>query len=321
MLTPLRLGAVTIRNRVAAVPSVAEDARDGVLGEVQLRALGEAGAGGAGVVATDAVAVSPEGRTNLGSPGLFEDRHIDRWTSVVEEVHEGGALLALRLGHAGRRGSTRTRERGVDRPLREGGWPLIAASPLPFGRLSQTPRQMDENDMAAVAGDFARAAGRAADVGADLLLVHMAHGYLLHGFLSPLANRREDEYGGDLGARMRFPMRVWEAVREAWPEVRPLGAVIPVTDWARGGLTEDDGVAIADALRGRGCRLVEPLAGQVVPRQRPRYGRSFLATAANRVRNEARVPVLVGGNITTTGEVNTLVAGGRGDLCILSGRR
>jgi anthraniloyl-CoA monooxygenase len=321
MLTPLRLGAVTVRNRVAAVPSLAEDARDGVLGEVQLRGLAEAGAGGAGVVTTDVVAVSPEGRINPGSPGLFEDRHVDRWASVVEEVHEAGALLALRLGHAGRRGSTRTRERGVDRPLREGGWPLTAASPLPYGRRSETPRQMDEDDMAAVAGDFARAAARAAGAGVDILLVHMAHGYLLHGFLSPLANRRDDQYGGELEARLRFPMRVWEAVREAWPEDRPQGAVIPVTDWARGGLTEDDGVAIADALRGRGCQLVEPLAGQVVPRQRPRYGRSFLATAANRIRNEARVPVLVGGNITTTGEVNTLVAGGRADLCILSKRR
>jgi anthraniloyl-CoA monooxygenase len=180
---------------------------------------------------------------------------------------------------------------------------------------------MDEDDMAAVAGDFARAAARAAGAGVDILLVHMAHGYLLHGFLSPLANRRDDQYGGELEARLRFPTRVWEAVREAWPEDRPLGAVIPATDWARGGLTEDDGVAIADALRGRGCQLVEPLAGQVVPRQRPRYGRSFLATAANRIRNEARVPVLVGGNITTTGEVNTLVAGGRADLCILSKRR
>lgn len=172
--------------------------------------------------------------------------------------------------------------------------------------------------MDSVAGDFARAAARAAGAGVDILLVHMAHGYLLHGFLSPLANRREDAYGGDLTARLRFPLRVWEAVREAWPTDRPLGAVIPATDWAPGGLTEDDGVAIAVAFRERGCALVETLAGQVVPRQRPRYGRSFLATAANRIRNEARVPVLVGGNITTTGEVNTLVAGGRADLCILS---
>jgi anthraniloyl-CoA monooxygenase len=147
----------------------------------------------------------------------------------------------------------------------------------------------------------------------------MAHGYLLHSFLSPLANQRPDGYGGDLEARLRFPLRVWEAVRDAWPSDRPLGAAIPATDWARGGLTDEDTVAIATALAERGCALVQPLAGQVMPGGTPRYGRSFLAGHSNRIRNEARVPTLISGGITTTGEVNTLVAGGRADLCILAG--
>jgi anthraniloyl-CoA monooxygenase len=313
MLTPLRLGTTTVRNRVAALAMLSKDSSPQPGAE-----LGGMAARGAGLVVADFVAVSDEGRITPSSARLYSGWDTDEWELVAEGVHQGGALLGIRLGHAGRRGSTRTRERGVDRPLREGGWPLMAASPLPYGRRSHRPRQMDEGDMDSVAGDFARAAARAAGAGVDILLVHMAHGYLLHGFLSPLANRREDAYGGDLTARLRFPLRVWEAVREAWPTDRPLGAVIPATDWAPGGLTEDDGVAIAAAFRERGCALVEALAGQVVPRQRPRYGRSFLATAANRIRNEARVPVLVGGNITTTGEVNTLVAGGRADLCILS---
>jgi anthraniloyl-CoA monooxygenase len=174
--------------------------------------------------------------------------------------------------------------------------------------------------MEAVAEAFASATRRAARAGADVLLVHMAHGYLLHGFLSPLTNRRGDRYGGDLQARLRFPLRVWTALREAWPSDRALAATIPATDWARGGLTLDDGVAIAAALRERGCALIEPLAGQAVPGGTPRYGRSFLSTASNRIRNEARLPTLIGGHVTTTGEVNTVVAGGRADLVILSGR-
>jgi anthraniloyl-CoA monooxygenase len=234
-------------------------------------------------------------------------------------VHRGGAGLALLLGHAGRRGATRPRSEGVDRPLRDGGWPLMAASPIPYGRRAQTPVEMTEEDMEHVIAEFSGAAERAAGAGVDLLLVHMAHGYLLHSFLSPLANQRLDGYGGDLETRLRFPLRVWEAVRQVWPSERPLGATIPATDWARGGLTDDDAVAIATALAERGCDLVQPLAGQVVTAGTPRYGRSFLAGHSNRIRNEARLPTLVGGGVTTTGEVNTLVAGGRADLVILAG--
>jgi anthraniloyl-CoA monooxygenase len=318
-LTPFRLGRTIIRNRVALSPPHAYDAVDGVLGDHQRHGLLGAARRGGGLVVTGVVAAAPDGRITSGCPGLYEEGHFRDWKAVAAAVHAEGARLAVRLGHAGRRGAARPRDRGADVPLREGGWELVAASPLPYGRRSAAPREMDGADMDRVADAFAAAARRAGTAGVDVLLVHMSHGYLLHGFLSPLANRREDEFGGALEARLRYPLRVFAAVREAWPQDRPLGATIPATDWARGGLTEDDAVAVATALRERGCDLVEPLAGQAVPAGNPRYGRSFLSRFSNRIRNEARIPTLAGGSITTTGEVNTLVAGGRADLCILTG--
>jgi anthraniloyl-CoA monooxygenase len=320
MLAPYSLGKATVGNRVAVVPPPAWDGRHGELGKAQRRGLADAARRGAGLVATDVVAVSPEGRITPGCAGLYEPRHEELWSALVEEVHAAGLAVALRIGHAGARGATRPRDRGADRPASAGAWPLMAASPVPYARRSSVPREMDERDMETVAVAFGSASRRAAAAGVDLLLVHMAHGYLLHGFLSPLTNRRADRYGGDLEDRLRFPLRVWDAVRDAWPPDRALGAAIPATDWARRGLALDDGVVIAQTLRERGAALLEPLAGQAIPGGTPRYGRSFLSTASNRIRNEARVPTLVGGRVTTTGEVNTLVAGGRADLVILSPR-
>jgi anthraniloyl-CoA monooxygenase len=319
MLTPLELGEVRIANRIVSAPASTDEADDGLPDADLLGSVADAATRGAGLVIPPVVAISDGARITTGCPGLYSDEHADAWSRLADEVHRNGARLALRLGHAGRRGATRPRREGVDRPLQDGGWPLVAPSPIPYGRRSQTPSEMTEREMEEVVTAFAEAARRADGAGIDLLMVHMGHGYLLHSFLSPLANNRSDGHGGDLETRLRFPLRVWEAVREAWPSDRPLGAAIPATDWARGGLTDDDAVAIATALASRGCGLVEPLAGQVVTGGTPRYGRSFLAGHSNRIRNEARIPTLVGGQVTTTGEVNTLVAGGRADLCILAG--
>jgi anthraniloyl-CoA monooxygenase len=319
MLTPLELGGVRLSNRIVAAPAPTDGAADGAPDPELLAGLADAASRGAGLVVPPVVAISGRARITTGCPGLYTDGHANTWARLADEVHRNGGRLAMLLGHAGRRGATRPRSEGVDRPLRDGGWPLVAASAIPYGRRGQTPGEMTEEDMERVIADFTGAAERAASAGVDLLLVHMAHGYLLHSFLSPLANHRADGYGGDLEPRLRFPLRVWEAVREAWSSDRPLGAAIPATDWARGGLTDDGAVAIATALAKRRCDLVQPLAGQVVPGGTPRYGRSFLAGHSNRIRNEARVATLIGGGITTTGEVNTLVAGGRTDLCILAG--
>jgi anthraniloyl-CoA monooxygenase len=264
------------------------------------------------------VAVSADGRITPGCAGLYEPGHVEAWTDVAQAVHRPGAVLGLRLGHAGRRGSTRVRDRGADRPLPRGGWPIVAPSPIPYLARSPVPEEMVRADMDRVVEEFRAAAERAAVAGVDLLLVHMAHGYLLGSFLSPLSNVRDDEDGGDIRSRARFPLRVIEAVREAWPDDRPMGASIPAADGRPGGWDVDDAVVLARALRRRGCDVVEPLAGQTTPESRPRYGRAFLSASADRIRNEARIPVLVGGAITTTAEVNTILAGGRADLCILA---
>jgi anthraniloyl-CoA monooxygenase len=318
MVSPLDLRSVRISNRIALEPGPRYKASEGRPSAAQVRDLETAAEEGAGLVVTDIVAVSAEGRITPGCTGLYDGEHAETWASIVDAVHGSGARIGLRLGHAGRRGATRTRDEGADQPLREGSWPVVAPSPDPYLFRGAVPSEMVRPDMDVVVAAFREAAERAAAAGVDLLLVHMAHGYLLGSFLSPLSNTRTDEYGGDRAARMRFPLEVVEAVQAAWPDDRPLGASIQAGDGVGGGWEIEDAVALAAALRESGCDVVEPLVGQTTPESRPRYGRAFLATPADRIRNEARIPVLVGGAITTTAEVNTLLAGGRADLCILS---
>ncbi|HEX2110178.1 MAG TPA: FAD-dependent monooxygenase [Gaiellaceae bacterium] len=292
MFAPLRLAGRTFPNRVVVAD--------------------EGAGGGAGLVLSEVVAVSAEGRTTPECRVLEDD-------SLAEEVaaaHEAGALFGLQLGHAGRRGATQPRSRGVDVPLFDG-WPLVSASPVPYGPFSAVPAELDEDGMVAVRADFAAASGRAAAMGVDVLELDFAHGYLLASFLSPLSNRRDDAYGGTLARRLRFPLSVLDAVRDVWPEDAVLAVRLSVTDWARGGLDVDDGIAVAQAMREHGCDLVHTVAGQTVAGDRPEYRRGFLTGLSDRVRAEARVPTLVGGYLTTPDEVNTIVASGRADLCIL----
>ena len=233
-------------------------------------------------------------------------------------VHASGAHAGVLLTHAGRRGSTRPSARGADLPLREGGWPLLAPSPIPYAPRMPAPREMDADAMTSVCDAFAAAARRAAGAGFDVLELDMGHGYLLASFLSPESNRREDEYGGDLGGRLRFPLQVLDAVREAWPEDQLLAVRLNVLDGTRHGLKLPDGIAIARELAAHGCGLVHVVAGQTVP-EAPQavYRRGFLTPLADRVRAEARVPTLVGGYLTTPDEANTILGAGRADLCLL----
>ncbi len=223
----------------------------------------------------------------------------------------------IRLGHAGRRGATQPRHRGVDIPLRAGGWPLISASPVPYGPYAQTPKAMVSADFTAVESAFVDAAARAAEAGFDALELDAAHGYLLAGFLSPLANRRDDEYGGSLENRLRFPLAVLAAVRDVWPDDRLLAVRLSITDWARGGVDDEEGVEIARAMAAGGAQLIHVEAGQTIAGGVPEYRRGYLTSLSDRVRNEARVPTLVGGYLTTLDEANTAVVTGRTDLCLL----
>ena len=321
LFAPLGQRAVTLANRVALAAGAEDDATDGRLAEAAARRLAEAAAAGAGVVVGELVAAAPDGRITPATPGLWAEDQAAPWAALAREVARRGSTLALRLGHAGRRGATRPRRSGVDRPLPgDRAWPLLAASAIPYTSAGQVPRAMDRGDMERVTVRFAAAARLAAAAGVEVLLLDLAHGHLLGGFLSPLANRRDDEFGGTLEGRLRFPLRVVEAVRAAWPDDRPLWAALAVTDWAPGGLEPQEAVAAARALAAHGCDLLQVTAGQTTAVTRPDYGRRSLVGWSDLVRNDAAVPTMVGGNLTTADEVNTVLAAGRADLCLLDPR-
>jgi anthraniloyl-CoA monooxygenase len=320
LFAPLGQRAVTLANRVALAVGSEDDAADGKLASAAARRLAETAAAGAGVVVSELVAAAPEGRITPGTPGLWAEDLAGPWAALAGEVAGRGSALALRLGHAGRRGATRPRRHGVDRPLPEGGWPLLAASAIPYLPGGSVPTAIGLGDMERVTAQFAAAARLAAGAGVQVLLLDLAHGHLLGGFLSPLANRRDDEFGGSLEGRLRFPLRVVEAVRAAWPDDRPLWAALTVTDWAPGGLEPEEAVAAARALAASGCDLLQVTAGQTTATGRPDYGRLSLVGWSDLVRNSAGVPTLVGGGLTTADEVNTVLAAGRADLCLLDPR-
>lgn len=269
------------------------------------------------MILTPPVAVSAVGRITPGDAGIYQDNHSEAWQQLVDHIHHRGTRIGIRLGQAGRRGATRSRNEGLDRPLADGGWPLLAPSPLPYSNRNARPREMSRSDMHMVTAEFVQASERAAEADFDLLQLHVADGYLLASFLSPLSNQRTDEYGGSLENRMRFPVEVIDGVRAAWPDDRPLSVALTATDWTREGLNAKDAIAIAKVLGEHGCDLIEVRAGYTIPRMRPSFGQAFLAPYADRIRNEAGIATMVGGAITTTGRANTVLASGRADLCVM----
>jgi anthraniloyl-CoA monooxygenase len=288
VFTPLRLRSLTLPNRL-------------VLPEGPRNV-------GAGLVVSEPHAVSPEGRISPETP-------------VEIAPPPGEALVALRVVHAGRRGSCRPRRLGVDRPLREGGWPLVSASALPHAPWLPTPEELDQAGMEKVCRDFADFAGRAAELGHRMLLLDFAHGYLLASFISPLSNRRTDGCGGGLDNRLRFPLEVLAAVRHSWPQDLPIAVAYSADDHVRGGLSAADSLATARALHGGGADLLLVLTGQTVAGSQPAYGRMYGVPYSDRVRNEAEVPTCAFGQVTTLDEVNTVLAAGRADLCVLDAPR
>jgi anthraniloyl-CoA monooxygenase len=318
MFAPLTLGSLTFRNRVVASPVQEEASADGTPGGDYAERLVDDARRGPALVLAAPVAVSAAARVTPLSPTIASDEHVAAWGRVVRSVHDLDVLIGIQLGHAGRRGATQPRSRGVDLPLKAGGWPLLSASPLPYTPLSATPKEMDAADRGRVAEEFALAAARAAAAGFDLIELDFAHGYLLASFLSPLTNRRDDEYGGEMENRLRFPLEVLDAVSTALPGGgATLAARVPASDFVPKGLSPEDGVTIGKALAGHGCRLHHVTAGQTVVEDRPDYRRAFLTEMSDLIRAEAGVPTLVGGYITTEDDVNTIVGAGRADLCIL----
>ncbi|WP_030735323.1 bifunctional salicylyl-CoA 5-hydroxylase/oxidoreductase [Streptomyces sp. NRRL S-31] len=320
MFSPFRLRGLTLRNRVVVSPMDMYSATDGVPGDFHLVHLGARALGGAGLVMTEMVCVSPEGRITPGCAGLYTGRQADAWRRITDFVHRRapGAAIGVQLGHSGRKGSTKLMWEGMDEPLPTGNWPVVAASPLPYRPGGQIPRELSRAQLTDIREQFTVAAWRAARAGFDLLELHCAHGYLLSGFLSPLTNRRTDAYGGPLERRLRFPLEVFDAVRAVWPAERPMTVRISATDWADGGTTVEDAVGIARAFAAHGADAIDVSTGQVVAEERPEFGRSYQTPYADRIRQEVRVPVIAVGAISSWDDVNSLLLAGRADLCALA---
>ncbi len=319
VFTPLRLRDMTLSNRLAFAPVRDYDAADGLPATRQRERLIAQAHGGAGLVLTEPLAVSAEGRITPGDAGIYRSEHVETWSRIIAEIHGASpAKIALQLNHAGRRGSTRPRSAGVDKPLRDGNWPLLSASAIPYSPANQTPKAMDCADMERIRGAFVAAAKHGAQAGFDLLHLNMANGYLLASFLSPLTNRRADEYGGAPENRLRFPLAVFDAVRAVWPADKPLAVALSATDWAKGGTELADAVIIARSLKEHGCDLIAVHAGQTTIGGQPVYDFEAFAGYSDVIRNEAGIPTLATTYTTTTGQANTLLAAGRADLCLFN---
>jgi anthraniloyl-CoA monooxygenase len=318
MFQPFRLRDLTLANRAVVSPMCMYSAKEGVPNDFHLVHYGSRALGGAGLIFTEMVCVGRDGRITPGCAGLWSDEQEAAWRRIVEFVHANSAAkICLQLGHAGRKGATKLMWDGMDRPLEEGGWDLISASPLPYFPDSQMPREMDRAAMDRVKAEFVAAAERGEACGFDMLELHCAHGYLLASFISPLTNQRTDAYGGSLENRLRYPLEVFEALRSVWPSHKPMSVRISATDWAEGGIVGDDAVEVACAFAEAGVDLVDVSTGQTVRDSRPIYGRMFQTPFSDQVRNEARVATMCVGNITTADQVNTILAAGRADLVAL----
>jgi anthraniloyl-CoA monooxygenase len=263
--------------------------------------------------------VSPDARITPGCAGLWNDEQAAAWARIAAFIHaQTPAKIGLQLGHAGRKGATRVAWEGIDVPLAEGAWPLVSASPIRWRPDNQLPRAMTPADMDEVVAEFAAAARRGAAAGFDILELHCAHGYLLSSFLSPLTNSRNDDYGGPLENRARFPLAVFAAVRAAWPTDRPISVRLSCHDWADGGNTPDEAVAFARLFKAAGADIIDCSSGQVVENDHPVYGRLYQTPFADRIRNEVGIPTIAVGAISEADHVNSIIAAGRADLCAIA---
>ncbi|QND70081.1 bifunctional salicylyl-CoA 5-hydroxylase/oxidoreductase [Tardiphaga robiniae] len=318
MFQPFKMRDMVLANRAVVSPMCMYSAEEGVPNDFHLVHYGSRAIGGAGLVFTEMVCVGRDARITPGCAGLWTDEQEAQWKRIVDFVHNtSAAKICLQLGHAGRKGATKLMWDGMDRPLADGAWDIVSASPLPYYPDSQVPAEIDRASMDRVKAEFVAAAIRGERCGFDMLEMHTAHGYLLASFLSPLTNKRTDEYGGSLENRLRFPLEVFTAMRQAWPAHKPMSVRFSATDWAEGGNTGDDAVQIARAFAEAGVDLADISTGQTVKESRPIYGRMFQTPFSDQVRNEARVATMCVGNITSADQVNTILAAGRADLVAL----
>jgi anthraniloyl-CoA monooxygenase len=318
MFTPIRLRNLELRNRVVVSPMDMYSAVDGMPNDFHLVHLGSRALGGAGLVFTEMTCVTRDGRISPGCTGMYEPEHAAAWKRIVDFVHErSGAKICLQLGHSGPKGSTKLMWEGMDEPLADGNWPVVGPSAVPYAPPNQTPRELTRAEMDEIRDAFVRATAMAVDAGFDMVELHCAHGYLLSSFITPLLNHRIDEYGGSLENRLRYPLEIFRAMRDAWPAQRPMSVRISATDWHEAGVTGDDAVEIARAFKAAGADLIDVSTGQTSPDAKPVYGRMFQTPYADKIRNEIGIATMAVGNVTEGDQVNAILAAGRADLVAL----
>jgi anthraniloyl-CoA monooxygenase len=320
MFAPYKLREMRLENRVVVSPMAMYSAGDGTPNDFHLVHYGTRAQGGAGLLYTEMTCVSPTGRITPGCTGMYAAEHVAAWKRIVDFVHANSrARICLQLGHSGGKGSTKVGWEGYDVPLDTGNWPLISASEVPWSPANQTPRPMTRADMDEVRDQFVAAVTMGLEAGFDMIELHAAHGYLLSSFITPLQNRRTDEYGGSLENRLRYPLEVFAAMRAAWPADRPMSVRISANDWmGELGITPDEAVRIAEAFAEAGADLIDVSAGQTWVDCKPVYGRMFQTPFADQIRNEARVSTMAVGNIYESDHVNSILAAGRADLVALA---
>ena len=320
MFTPFKVRDVVLKNRVVVSPMAQYSSKDGLADDYHLVHLGARAMGGAGMVFTEMTCVSADARITPGCPGLYKPEHTIGWKRIVDFVHSNSdAKIAVQIGHAGAKGATKLAWDGIDKPVESDSWPLISASPEQYlAGVSQTSREMTRDDMDQVKQDFINSTKAAEVAGFDWLELHAAHGYLLSSFISPITNRRSDEYGGSLENRMKYPLEIFTAVREVWPVGKPISVRISAHDWTEGGITPQDAVEIAKAFKAAGADLIDCSSGQVTKREKPVFGRMFQTPFADQIRNEAGISTIAVGAIFEADNVNTIIAAGRADLCAVA---
>ncbi len=318
MFTPFRLRSLVLRNRVVVSPMDMYSAVDGMPNDFHLVHLGSRALGGAGLVFTEMTCVTRDGRISPGCTGMYLPEHVPAWRRIVDFVHAySETKICLQVGHSGPKGSTKLMWDGMDEPLEEKNWPVVAPSAIAYAPINQVPLELTPAEMAEIREAFVRAAKMGTDAGFDMLELHCAHGYLLSSFITPLRNRRTDKYGGSLRNRLRYPLEVFGAVRDVWPADRPMSVRISATDWVDGGISGDDAVTIAAAFKEAGADLIDVSTGQTSPDAKPVYGRMFQTPYADKIRNEIGIATMAVGNVTDADQVNAILAAGRADLVAL----
>lgn len=317
LFQPLTVGGLTLDNRIVIAPMCQYSAEDGAMTDWHIQHLGQLAASGAGLLTIEATAVEPEGRISFADVGLWDDRTEAAMARVLEAVRRHSTMpIAIQLAHAGRKASTDLPWRGGAQlaPDHQNGWQTVAPSALPFEASENAPTALDEAGLKRIRDAFADAARRSARLGLDAIQIHGAHGYLLHEFLSPLSNHREDDYGGSLENRMRFPLEVFDAVRAAFPADRPVSVRVSGTDWVEGGWDIEQTIAFAKALEARGAAAIHVSSGGLDPRQAIPVGPNYQVPLARAVRRAVSIPVVAVGLITEFEQAEAILATGDADL-------